>query len=209
MNFDQLTESILNEQPTRKIGIFPGAFKPPHKGHFEMVSRASQENDEVYLFISPKEREGITADEALAIWNEYATLIPGFHVKIAEREIDPDTGETVLQTPVAHAYNLIERVNRSEDATNIIVTVYAGTQEDFDKRFGYLFNNPEKYGNIGKLQGGDASTPIPSTPELAKYGHDKLSASAMRQALAEGDKEAFLSGLPDNIDKEKVWRIVG
>jgi len=208
MNFDKLTESILNEQPLHKIGIFPGAFKPPHLGHFQMISRAARDNDDVYIFISPKEREGVTAEQSLAILSIYSKLIPGLHIKIAHKDVDPDTGEGIQATPVGHAYNLIERINRDVNANTYMVTVYAGTEDDFNKRFGYLFNNPEKYGNIGKIQAGDASTPTPTTPELAKYGQDKLSASAMRQAIVDGDREAFLSGIPFGVDKEKIWRIV-
>jgi hypothetical protein len=40
------------------IAIFPGGFKPPHKGHFEAAAYLSNQRgvDQVYVIISPKPR---------------------------------------------------------------------------------------------------------------------------------------------------------
>ena len=56
-----------------KIGIFPGSFRPPHKGHFAAAQDLASRNyiTEVNVIISPKERDGITADKSLEIWNLY------------------------------------------------------------------------------------------------------------------------------------------
>lgn len=40
----------------QSIGIFPGAFKPPHMGHFYTALNACKDNDEVYIFVSKKPR---------------------------------------------------------------------------------------------------------------------------------------------------------
>ena len=39
-----------------KVGIFPGAFKPPHMGHYATALNACQDNDKVYIFVSKKAR---------------------------------------------------------------------------------------------------------------------------------------------------------
>ncbi len=39
MNLGQYIAKILLEQDKQTIAIFPGAFKPPHKGHFEVVKK--------------------------------------------------------------------------------------------------------------------------------------------------------------------------
>jgi len=39
-----------------RIGIFPGAFKPPHVGHYSVALEACQQNDEVFLYMSKKSR---------------------------------------------------------------------------------------------------------------------------------------------------------
>lgn len=78
--------------------LYPGAFKPPHKGHFEVVNKllngshngklynfdnyddagksALSENrvepiSKVVVFVGGKERNGITAQDSTAIWNIY------------------------------------------------------------------------------------------------------------------------------------------
>ena len=40
-----------------KIGIFPGAFKPPHVGHYTTALNACNNCDEVYIYVSSKSRE--------------------------------------------------------------------------------------------------------------------------------------------------------
>ena len=41
MNLGEYLANILLEQDSKTIAIFPGAFKPPHKGHFEVVKALS------------------------------------------------------------------------------------------------------------------------------------------------------------------------
>lgn len=44
------------------IGVFPGAFKPPHNGHFQVALQACNSCDEVYIFVSSKERPLVKPD---------------------------------------------------------------------------------------------------------------------------------------------------
>ena len=57
-NFDQLFSSTICEQDNNvhKVGIFPGAFKPPHMGHYYTALNACKNNDLVYIYVSKKER---------------------------------------------------------------------------------------------------------------------------------------------------------
>ena len=83
------------------IALYPGAFKPPHRGHFEVVKRLLKGNhgghvysidnyqdvgtkalsgkegkvekiNKVIVFPGGGERNGITKGEATAIWQMYA-----------------------------------------------------------------------------------------------------------------------------------------
>lgn len=47
-----------------KIGIFPGAFKPPHTGHFHTALNACKDCDEVHIFMSTKARALSTQNKA-------------------------------------------------------------------------------------------------------------------------------------------------
>lgn len=57
-NFDKLFTNLICEQDSnvQKVGIFPGAFKPPHMGHYYTALNACKNNDVVYIFVSKKER---------------------------------------------------------------------------------------------------------------------------------------------------------
>jgi len=57
-SFEQLYNTIISEQQNNveKIGVFPGAFKPPHMGHYATALNACKSNDRVYIFVSNKSR---------------------------------------------------------------------------------------------------------------------------------------------------------
>ena len=96
------------------IALYPGAFKPPHRGHFEVVKRllngthgghvynkdsasdvsakalAGQSGkvekiNKVIVFPGGGERNGITKGESMAIWKIYAKYLPGIEVVDGEK----------------------------------------------------------------------------------------------------------------------------
>lgn len=75
-NFDSLVESLLKEINVKRIGVYPGMFKPPQKDHFEVCRLASEKNDIVIVLISDKETEGITAEQSIKVWSIFKTYIP-------------------------------------------------------------------------------------------------------------------------------------
>ena len=96
------------------IALYPGAFKPPHRGHFEVVKRLLKGNhgghvysidnyqdvgtkalsgkegkvdkiNKVIVFPGGGERNGITKGEAIAIWKMYAKYLPGLEVMMVRK----------------------------------------------------------------------------------------------------------------------------
>jgi hypothetical protein len=96
------------------IALYPGAFKPPHRGHFEVVKSLlngthggkvydvdsyteagvsvlkgeqdkSQKIDKVLVFIGGGERNGITKEESMAVWRIYSKYLPGVEVVDGEK----------------------------------------------------------------------------------------------------------------------------
>jgi len=96
------------------IALYPGAFKPPHRGHFEVVKRLLKGNhgghiytkdsapdasakalagqkgkvekiNKVIVFPGGGERNGITKGESIAIWKIYAKYLPGIEVLDGEK----------------------------------------------------------------------------------------------------------------------------
>jgi cytidyltransferase-like protein len=99
-NFNRsFNEELIKEIPVISIGMFPGKFKPPHKGHFKTCKVAAQKNKVVYVLISAKEHEGITPDLSLEIWTIYKKYIPNMEPFI------------VSATPVVATYELLNILN--------------------------------------------------------------------------------------------------
>jgi cytidyltransferase-like protein len=73
---ENIGETQFDFPPNETIALYPGKFKPPHKGHLDVVNQLTQTADQVYVLISPKPHEGITAEQSLDIWEKlYAPLI--------------------------------------------------------------------------------------------------------------------------------------
>tara|TARA_R110002153_G_scaffold230905_1_gene384166 strand:- start:63 stop:1265 length:1203 start_codon:yes stop_codon:yes gene_type:complete len=96
------------------IALYPGAFKPPHRGHFEVVKSLLNGNhggkvydiesyidagtsvlqgsgdelekiNKVIVFIGGGTRNGITKEESMAVWKIYAKYLPGLVVMDGEK----------------------------------------------------------------------------------------------------------------------------
>jgi len=108
MNLGQyIAQQLLEAENKPTIAIFPGAFKPPHKGHVEVVKKLLQNADQVIVLISPKTREGVTADESVAVWDLYKEILLDNNVEI----------RVALENPVRETYNLV----KENPDTNFIV----------------------------------------------------------------------------------------
>jgi len=121
MNLGQHIANILLEQDKQTIAIFPGAFKPPHKGHVEVVKKLLQNADQVVVLVSPKTREGVTADESVAVWDLYKEVLDdNVEIRVA------------LENPVKETYDLV----KNNPDTNFIVAFGKGEADRF-KRMDY------------------------------------------------------------------------
>jgi len=122
MNLGQYIANTLLEQDKQIIAIFPGAFKPPHKGHVEVVKKLLQNADQVVILVSPKTREGVTADESVAVWNLYKEVLLDNNVEI----------RVALENPIRETYDLV----KNNPDTNFIVAFGKGEANRF-KRMDY------------------------------------------------------------------------
>ena len=141
MNLGQyIAQQLLEADDKPTIALFPGAFKPPHKGHFAAVKKLLEQADQVVILISPKTREGVTADESVAIWELYKTLLDGsVEIRVA--------GES----PVKEAY----RVAESNPDTNFILASGKGEDDRFKTAIAKLPN--VKSIDVGNFEGTNAT----------------------------------------------------
>ena len=180
------------------IAIFPGGFKPPHKGHFEAAAYLSKQRgvDQVYVIISPKPRAEhefesrieVTAEQSKELWDLYVA---------ANREkigapIIAVIGKTV--TPVSDAYEFMKKMNPGQT-----VTFAKGSKDKEDKRFNgaQAWSDKKGYGLTVKL----INTPI--------FGKG-ISGTMMRKHIVKEDWKAFIDNTPLKKDRDKLraWQIV-
>ena len=53
------------------VTILPGKFKPPHRGHLDMINHYSKCSDKVVVLVSPKKKNAITAEMSKKILEMY------------------------------------------------------------------------------------------------------------------------------------------
>lgn len=71
---------LILENTHDTIALFPGGFKPFHSGHFNLVM--SVPANKVIIFVSPKDKYGLTYNNAVSIIRLYKNVFPAFSKKI-------------------------------------------------------------------------------------------------------------------------------
>lgn len=172
MNLGEYLANILLEAEDQStIALFPGAFKPPHKGHVDVVDKLLKAADQVVVLISPQTREGVTADESIAVWDLYKDKFNGS----VEVKISADS------SPVKEVYDVV----KNNPDTNFIVAFGKGEMD--------RYKNIKKYPNVkvfdaGAVEGVSATNlrmamAQKNEEEIAKYLPDGISVDQFLQAL--------------------------
>jgi hypothetical protein len=173
------------------IGLIAMSAKPYHAGHDGLVRWAANENDIVYLFVSLSDRKRpgevpILGKDMDLIWkSQIEPSLPG--------NVNVDYGGS----PVAKVYKILGDANL-EGSTDTF-TVYS---DPVDLAQNYPEASMNKYAGDIWQQGQIVLMPIDRSMTV------NVSGTKMRQYLSSGDKDAFISNLPSQIDGEEVWNIL-
>jgi len=173
------------EQTSKSIVILPGGFKPPHKGHFEALKYLlkNSNSNKAIVFVGKKERDDITQEQALQIWDIYKRYIPADVEIVAVTGADKAGREA---TPLSMTYDFIE--NNKDVYAGFVV----GAGEEDLARFKGLEKNSIKYPN----------TKIVAIPPQ----FNRVSGTQSRQDIKKG-KIIFV---PDEVtEKEEIRKILG
>lgn len=202
----KLFKEFVEKKTYTGIGLFPGAFKPPHKGHFETVRQAAVENKELIVLVSSADRDGITATDSLTIWNIYKPYLPknvsiyfaqSSPVTVVYQVVDILNNDVFTPTqrasaPISVAKEIAGNLGRA--SSPYTVNLYA-SEEDM-KRYDAFFNPKSKNVYTGK-----------KVKEVVKKDVSRIaSATDARTALQKKRYEDFKAFLPD-ITKEDKLRI--
>jgi hypothetical protein len=165
------------------IALLPGGFKPPHAGHYAVAKYLSQKSGaEVLVRVGAKERDNITQDMSIDIWELYGV------------NAEPASSDS----PIADVFKYVEEKATEKD------TIYVGTGEKDFPRFKVLTDpsfKPENYEKYNPK--GIKVIEIPIPPQAGG-----VSGTKMREFVMNDQKDQFQKFLPDHVDKDKVWNIV-
>jgi hypothetical protein len=179
--------------------LFPGGFKPLTGAHMALAQRYAEnpEVDRVILLIGETERQGITRDKSIEIFN-----LLNSNPKI---EIEP----TAFNSPITAAYEYLFAL--PPNATGRYAMAASTKGDDYVRAMTFV-PNVDKYKKVGdkklrKIPAGiDAiELPVSSDPLLYANG-EPISASSLRVAIVNRDYETFQASYP-NIDPAKVKQI--
>jgi len=117
----EMIKDLLPEGNKKTTAVYGGGFKPPTKGHFEVVTTALKKNpniDEFIILIGGKERDGITQTDSLLIWEIYKKYLP-INVNVV----------TDSKPPIQGVYNYAKE-HPNEDVI-FVIGAREGNEEDF------------------------------------------------------------------------------
>ena len=183
---NQLTKHLIGEllEDKQVIGLYGGGFKPPTKGHFDVIEQALKEYpelDKFIIYVGGGVRDGITQEQSLAVWDQYKDLL----------------GNKVDIQPSPSPIGDIIRYGR--DNPDQIIYFFLGEREgkesDVADTASRTKNIEEKYPNI-KIK-------VIKSPDTG------ISGTAARKVLLNPEKtlEDFKQFLPDKLSEEEKQQV--
>jgi len=184
MNLGEQLAKILLEQDKQTIALFPGAFKPPHKGHVDVVKKLLDKVDQVVVLVSPKMRDGVSAEESVAVWNLYKKLFDGpVEIRVSAND-----------SPVGEVYDVV----KNNLDTDFIVAFGKGEESRYvkmaDQPNATVFDGGTIEGaNATNLRMAIASN---NTEEIAKYLPTGITVDEFLNAISEKPVEQPAEEIP-------------
>ena len=154
---NSLVKSLIQpllEESSHIIALYPGKFKPPHRGHFEVAKRLLNKADEVVIVISPLTVEGITSEQSKKVWDLYNSLLDNkLTIKIADN------------SPVKYVLDTIK-----DNPDNKYIAAFGKGESE---RFKSLSNKPnvtiEDEGTFDKLNARDLRSSLANSEDISKF----------------------------------------
>jgi cytidyltransferase-like protein len=135
MNIGQEIVQELLEQSTPIVALYPGKFKPPHAGHFNVANKASEIADEVIVIMSNVPKDEFTPEQSMKVWSLYKDLLPSnVEIKVATKS-----------SPVSEVFDIIK------DKSRDFIVLYGKGERS---RYASIEKDREKYSNVQIVDAG-------------------------------------------------------
>jgi hypothetical protein len=198
MKFEQYINFILESLDNDKkyLILLPGGFKPPTLGHYNLIKAYSDmpQVEKVIVLIGPKERDGITREQSLELLSLYGVdRLPKVSVE-----------KSISNNPMQAAFDFLIDPHMKIDS-NLIVGIGAsdkGGDEERSYRFvNYFDKNPEKLPV-------DVQVGVPPIVHASQAGNENISATTLRQAIADNNKQLISQLIPSTVNVDKFISIL-
>jgi len=197
MKFDRYVQLVLESINNNKfIVLIPGGFKPPTAGHMHLI--ASYNNnpqvEKVIVLIGPKERDGITREQSLKVFDLYGVS------RLNKVQVE----STEYNNPMQAAFEFLMSDPRREEYKNLIFGMGASDKGGDEARSfafeNYFQKNPDKLPKGFRVG-------IPPIIKAKQNNSKEISATDLRKAIIKGDIATVKDNIPVGVDVNKFLAI--
>ena len=183
--------------------LFPGGFKPLTGAHLALAQRYAESPnvERVIMLIGPKERDGVSREDSIEIF------------KLLNNNSNIYIQSTDFNSPIMAAYEFLFALPPDDQGTYAMAASRKGDDYARTMSFG---SNVEKYKTVGdknsrKIPAGVEINPLEINVDPLAYGTgEPISASTVRQALANDDYETFAQSYPGAREAiiKNIWQML-
>jgi hypothetical protein len=183
--------------------LFPGGFKPLTGAHLALAQRYAESPnvERVIMLIGPKERDGVSRSDSMEIFrllnnNSKITMQP-----------------TAFNSPIMAAYEYLFELPPDHQGTYAMAASKKG--DDYARTLSFA-PNVEKYKTVGDRKGRKIPAGVEMDPSevdadpLTYSNGEPISASTIRQAIANNDYETFAASYPGAREAvlKNIWQML-
>jgi len=191
----------------RTIALIPGAYKPPHKEHLNMVKHYAKLANIVYVFVSPLSR-GDNKPDQYHVTKDMSEKIWSLYLKASGLSRNVKLLPTELNSPVQTSINWVIKNHKRGDC----IILGASTKPD-DKGVPDVQGRFDRGGIEDYLEAEHNITNDmveildPMDPNLVHTYTVDLSATDFRTALQSQDYKAIEQFIPEEVDMNDVLKV--
>lgn len=193
----------------KNILLFPGGFKPFHDGHLSILESHISNIDnifinDVYIIISPKARDNITADTTLWFLNKIKQNLINYY------NINFNINISDISSPIRKCYDIVNNSNKFDK----FCLVTSDKDNDLKRKIEFV-KNYQYSGKYYDILKGEKSIMINADIEPVKfknrtdnYNNENISSSILRIDINNKDYRSFKTGyykmLKNNIINKNI-----
>lgn len=189
-------KQFFTEQQEQYVILLPGGYKPPTKGHMHMIESYNNlpQVKKVLVLVGPKEREGVTREQSLRLFDLYNT----------ENLSKVTVESTEFDNPMVASFEFVEKDPRAEQYKGLIFAIGASDKGDDAKRaerlVSYFNNKPEKLKEGFRVG-------VPPIVKALETNGEAISATTLREAIRNKDIRTIELLIPNGVSPEEFLNV--